>query len=90
MVIVHLDTYDSILLKSNDKSFHALYYIIKQMDLSTNVWYADKTNKTDICAKLAITSPTLEKMLASLRERELILSVQRGKYSLSETVLYSY
>ena len=33
MIIAHLDLPGSILLKSNDRSFHALYHIINQMDL---------------------------------------------------------
>jgi len=90
MIIVHLDTYDSILLKSNDKSFHALYYIIKQMNLETNRWYADKTNKTAVCEKLSISSPALEKMLASLKERSLIIPEQRGIYKLSKDLIEGY
>jgi DNA-binding IscR family transcriptional regulator len=90
MIIVHLDTYDSILLKSNDKSFHALYYIIKQMDLEKNQWYADKTNKTAVCEKLSISLPALEKMLASLKERNLVITVQRGLYSLAPELIEGY
>lgn len=90
MIIVHLDTYDSILLKSNDTSFHALYYIIKQMDLELNTWYADKTNKTAVCHKLSVSLPALEKMLASLKERELLIPRQRGVYKLSSDLIEGY
>jgi hypothetical protein len=90
MIIVHLDTSDSILLKSNDTSFHALYYIIKQMDLEFNTWYADKTNKTAVCKKINVSMPALEKMLASLKERELLIPLQRGIYSLSAELLEGY
>jgi hypothetical protein len=90
MIIAHLDTYDSILLKSNDKSFHALYYIIKQMDLELNTWYADKTNKTAVCDKLSVTMPALEKMLASLKDRELIIPKQRGIYQLCPELIEGY
>ena len=90
MIIVHLDTYDSILLKSNDKSFHALYYIIKQTDLENNRWYADKTNKTAVCNQLSISLPALEKMLASLKERNLIITEQRGIYKLSSDLIEGY
>lgn len=90
MIIVHLDTHDSILLKSNDKSFHALYYIMKQMNLEENRWYADKTNKTAVCEKLSISLPALEKMLASLKERSIILPQQRGIYSLSHELIEGY
>lgn len=90
MIVVHLDTYDSILLKSNDKSFHALYYIIKQMDLELNTWYADKTNKTAVCSKLSVSMPALEKMLASLKDRELIVPKQRGIYQLCPELIEGY
>jgi hypothetical protein len=90
MIIVHLDTSDSILLKSNDTSFHALYYIIKQMDLEFNTWYADKTNKAAVCEKINVSMPALEKILASLKERELLIPLQRGIYSLSAELLEGY
>jgi predicted transcriptional regulator len=84
MILVHLDTNDSILLLCNDKSFHALYYIIKQMDLDTNIWYADKINKTTIANKLEISLASLEKMIASLKRNNLIRSTSRGIYQLTE------
>jgi hypothetical protein len=90
MIVVHLDTYDSILLKSNDTSFHALYYIIKQMDLELNTWYADKTNKTAVCEKLSVSLPALEKMLASLKDREIIIPKQRGIYKLCPELIEGY
>ena len=90
MIVVHLDTYDSILLKSNDTSFHALYYIIKQMDLELNTWYADKTNKTAVCDKLSVSLPALEKMLASLKDRKIIIPIQRGIYKLCPELIEGY
>lgn len=90
MIVVHLDTYDSILLKSNDTSFHALYYIIKQMDLEFNIWYADKTNKAAVCDKLNVSLPALEKMLASLKDRKIIIPRQRGIYKLCPELLEGY
>jgi predicted transcriptional regulator len=84
MILVHLDTNDSILLLCNDKSFHALYYIIKQMDLDTNIWYADKINKTTIANKLEISLASLEKMIASLKRNNLIRPTSRGVYQLTE------
>lgn len=84
MILVHLDTNDSILLLCNDRSFHALYYIIKQMDLDTNIWYADKINKTTIANKLEISLASLEKMIASLKRNNLIRPTSRGIYQLTE------
>jgi predicted transcriptional regulator len=84
MILVHLDTNDSILLLCNDKSFHALYYIIKQMDLDTNIWYADKINKTTIANKLEISLASLEKMIASLKRNNLIRPTSRGIYQLTK------
>jgi DNA-binding transcriptional regulator LsrR (DeoR family) len=84
MILVHLDTNDSILLLCNDKSFHALYYIIKQMDLDTNIWYADKINKTTIANRLEISLASLEKMIASLKRNNLIRPTSRGIYQLTE------
>ena len=84
MILVHLDTNDSILLLCNDRSFHALYYIIKQMDLDTNIWYADKINKTTIANRLEISLASLEKMIASLKRNNLIRPTSRGIYQLTE------
>jgi hypothetical protein len=90
MIYVPLDTQDSILLLSNDKSFHALYHIMMQMSLNDNIWYADKINKGDIAYKLQCSLPALEKMIASLKDRELLLTVSRGKYKLSSLLLEDY
>lgn len=90
MIYVPLDTQDSILLLSNDKSFHALYHIMMQMSLDDNIWYADKINKGDIAYKLQCSLPALEKMIASLKDRELLLTVSRGKYKLSSLLLEDY
>jgi predicted transcriptional regulator len=90
MVLVYLDVKDSILLKSNDTSFHALYYILFQMDLVNNTWYADRINKQDICNKLSVTPAALEKMLKSLRDREILVQVHRGKYKLTNLLFEGY
>jgi predicted HTH transcriptional regulator len=87
MIIVHLDTADSILLLSNDKSFHALYYILEQMDKESNVWYADKVNKDYIRNRMSISSPTLEKLIALLKDKNLIKPLSRGKYQLTELLI---
>lgn len=90
MILVHLDIRDSILLKSNDNSFHALYHIMKQMDLENNIWYGDKINKGHICSELKISNITLDKMLASLRRRGLLVKIHRGKYKLSDYLIEDY
>ena len=90
MICVSLDTNDSILLKSKDKSFHALFYIIRQIPFDTNVWYSDRINKDAICDELSMSGPALEKMLSSLKERDLLVKVSRGKYKLSELLLEDY
>jgi hypothetical protein len=87
MILVYLDTKDSILLKANDTSFHALYYIIQQADLYANIWYADNFNKNLIVEELNVSLPALEKMIASLRERGLLIKIQRGKYKLPDYFL---
>ena len=87
MICVFLDTNDSILLKSKDKSFHALFYIMRQIPHDNNIWYSDKINKNEVCTELKISGPTLEKMLSSLRERNLLVKLARGKYKLSESLL---
>jgi hypothetical protein len=84
MITVYLDTKDSVLLKSKDKSFHVLYYILNQADLEHSYWYADKIHKERIMAKLEIAPATLDKHIASLKERKLILPTDaRGKYRLN-------
>jgi len=90
MIIAHLDLKESILLKSNDRSFHALYFIIQQLDPERQLWYADKINKTAICVELNITMAALEKMLFSLKDRKLIEKSKRGIYQLSSTLMESY
>ena len=87
---VSLDTTDSILLKSSDTSFHALYYILKQADLLTNTWHADRINKNAICEKLDITLPGLEKIIFSLKTRELIIPLSRGKYKIADILTQDY
>jgi hypothetical protein len=90
MILVHLDIKDSILLKANDKSFHALHAIMVQMDIESNVWYADRVNKQELCNKLNVSLPALDKMIASLKERDLLQLIQRGKYKLNEQLTNGY
>jgi Mn-dependent DtxR family transcriptional regulator len=90
MIIVHLDTSDSILLKSKDKSFHTLYHIISQCNPQTHVWYADKVNKTEICSFLGLSLPSLEKMLSSLTKRGFLEKEKRGRYKLAEILTEGY
>lgn len=67
-----------------------MFYIIKQIPHTTNVWYSDRINKQMVCNELNVSGPTLEKMLSSLRERELLVKIARGKYKLSEVLLEDY
>lgn len=88
MVMVYLDTKDSILLKSNDRTFHVLYYILRQTNFETNLWYADKVNKLFIMNKLGISVPALDKHIASLKEREFIRPAEvRGRYRINLELL---
>jgi hypothetical protein len=88
MVMVYLDTKDSILLKSNDRTFHVLYYILRQTNFETNLWYADKINKVFIMNKLGISVPALDKHIASLKEREFIRPAEvRGRYRINLELL---
>jgi Mn-dependent DtxR family transcriptional regulator len=54
------------------------------MNIESNTWYADKINKEEIANKLSISLPTLEKMIASLKAKNLIRPLARGKYELTE------
>lgn len=90
MIIAHLDVQDSLLLKSNDRSFHALYHIMSQMNKETNEWYADNTNKTAICNCLSISRPALEKMIGSLKSRGIIISIKRGLFMISLEIFECY
>lgn len=88
MVIVYLDTKNSILLKSKDRSFHVLFYILNQADIEHNFWYADKIHKERITNKLEMSPVTLDKHIASLKERDLIRPTgARGKYRLNMEIL---
>jgi DNA-binding transcriptional ArsR family regulator len=86
MITVYLDTKDSILLRSKDITFHVLYYILQQSNEETNTWYADKEHKQIIMDKLGLAQITLEKHLASLKERKLLISEMRGRYKLNTKI----
>ena len=84
VITVYLDTQESILLKSKDKTFHVLYHILRQSDMETHIWYADKLHKQHIMAKLEISPVTLDKHISSLKQRGLILTTDvRGRYRLN-------
>ena len=88
VVSVYLDTKDSILLLSKDRAFHVLYYILNQADFERNIWYADKVHKKKIMMKLEISPVTLDKHLASLKQRKLILKTDsRGRYRINTQLL---
>ena len=87
MITVYLDTKESVLLKSKDATYHVLYYILNQTDMERNTWYADKENKQYIMGKLDIAPLTLDKHIASLKKRRLILTTEsRGKYMLNMNI----
>ena len=74
----------SILLKSKDRTFHVLYYILRQTDMENHIWYADKVHKERIMNKLEISPVTLDKHISSLKKRGLILTTTvRGRYRLN-------
>lgn len=88
VVTVYLDTKDSILLLSKDKTFHVLYYILVQTDAEHNIWYADKIHKKKIMLKMDISPVTLDKHIASLKQRKFILKTDaRGRYRLNTQLL---
>jgi recombinational DNA repair protein RecR len=87
MICVTLDTPDSILLLSSDRSFHALYHILQQLDKQNNIWYSDSVNKNLICKELSCSMAALEKMIKSLRDKNLLDTISRGKYSLSKFLI---
>ena len=84
VITVYLDTKESILLKSKDKTFHVLYYILRQTDMETHIWYSDKIHKKKIMEKLGISPVTLDKHISSLKQRNLIITTDvRGRYRLN-------
>ena len=88
MFAAYLDTNNNILLLSKDKTYHVLYWILRQADIEKNIWYSDKHHKRIIMAKLNISPVTLDKHISSLKSRELILTTEvRGKYRLNMEVL---
>jgi hypothetical protein len=87
MIVVSLDTPDSLLLKSNDTSFRVLYYILQQADLSTNIWYSDRYNKEQIMTQLNLSLPAIDKIIASLQQRLIIIRLSKGKYMLDDYFL---
>ena len=88
VVTVYLDTKDSILLLSKDRTFHVLFHILLQANTESNIWYADKVHKKKIMLKMGISPVTLDKHIASLKERKLILTTDaRGRYRLNTQLL---
>lgn len=87
MIVVSLDTPDSLLLKSNDTSFRVLYYILQQTDLTTNTWYSDRYNKEQIMTQLNLSLPAIDKIIASLQQRLIIIKLSKGKYMLDDYFL---
>jgi DNA-binding IclR family transcriptional regulator len=84
MVTVYLDTQESVLLKSKDRSFHVLFHILNQADMEHGIWLADKVHKKQIVEKLEMSPTTLDKHIASLKERDLIRPAHsRGRYKLN-------
>ena len=86
-MLVYLDTQEAVLLRSNDKSYHVLFHIIRQRNTSTNIWYSDAVNKKEIISKLEIALPTLNKHIASLKKRGLLKArTHRGEYMLNPNI----
>ena len=84
VITVYLDTKESILLKSKDRTFHVLYYILRQTDMEKHIWYADKVHKEIIMDRLEISPVTLDKHISSLKQRRLIITTSvRGRYRLN-------
>lgn len=91
MIVTHLDLENNILLKSNDTSYHVLFHIMKQMNIESNIWYADKINKEQIANKLNLSIASINKIVVSLYRRELILILEnrkRGLYKLNEELFF--
>jgi len=87
IVVVYLDSVESILLKANDKTFKVLHIILNQIDETSGTWYADKVHKKEIMDELNITITTLDKHIASLKNRNLIIKKEiRGRYKLNEEI----
>lgn len=87
MIVVSLDTPDSLLLRSNDTSFKVLYYILQQVDLNNNIWYSDRYNKEQIMLKLNLSLPAIDKIINSLQQRLIIIKLSKGKYMLDDYFL---
>lgn len=85
-MLVYLDTQESVLLRSKDKSFHVLFHILRQYDSHNDVWYGDAINKEIISQKLKIAYPTLNKHISSLKQRGLICPIARGEYKLNPNI----
>jgi len=86
ITLAYLDTNDSILLKANDATFKVLHIILNQVS-DEGTWYADKVHKKEIMETLNITITTLDKHIASLKNRELIIKKEtRGRYKLNEEI----
>lgn len=87
IVLAYLDIKESVLRKSKDKTFEVLHIILNQMDEDSGIWYADKIHKKEIMDSMDITITTLDKHIASLKRRELIIRDDvRGRYKLNSEI----
>jgi hypothetical protein len=87
---VYLDVSESILLKSTDSCFKALYYIFDQIDHQTKIWESSLKNRQEIADKLDITIHAANKIVISLRERRLLVNTTKsGKYKLNPEIFES-
>ena len=81
----HIEDTDNILLRSNDKTLHVLYYIICQFDMINESWYSDKINKESIALKLGLSLSSVDKKVSQLKDNGIIISKSgKGEYKLNE------
>jgi hypothetical protein len=83
MVLEYLKSKNSILLKTTDSVLKAYYIILYTCDKDLQ-WSANKINKENICLELDLTVAAVDKIVLALRDRELIIPLnKKGFYRIN-------
>lgn len=84
MILDYLKGKNSILLKTSDSVLKAYYLILYNCDKDLN-WSASKANKEEICHQLDLTIAAVDKIVLSLRDRELLIPInKKGSYKINK------
>ena len=88
MIVLNITISKQLLMMSTDTSYKILYLILNQLDMNNNIWISDKINKNEICSNLNISLNCFDKQLKSLKDRNILISTGKGRYTLNKIKFY--